>query len=106
MIGLANKIKSYALQEQGLDSVEANHKLGFADDLRDYYPAAQILKQLQVQNICLLTNNPDKCQQLAKYGINIRKRQDLLITPDAHNISYLLTKQNKLKHLLNIKGRA
>ena len=102
-IGLTNKIKSYALQEQGFDSVQANHKLGFADDLRDYYPAAQILKQLQVNNICLLTNNPDKCQQLEKYGIAIRQRQALLTEPNVHNISYLLTKQNKLKHLLNIE---
>ncbi len=102
-IGLTNKIKSYALQEQGLDSVEANHKLGFAADLRDYYPAAQILKQLQVHNICLLTNNPDKYQQLEKYGINIQQRQDLLTEPSAHNVAYLLTKQKKLKHLLNIE---
>jgi len=103
-IGLTNKIKSYALQEQGCDSVEANHRLGFEDDLRDYYPAAQILRQLHVDNIRLLTNNPDKCHQLEKYGINIRQREPLLIEPCTHNFSYLLTKQNKLQHILNMEA--
>ncbi len=103
-IGLSNKIKSYALQEQGFDSVEANHELGFAGDLRDYYPAAHILRQLNVNNICLLTNNPDKYNQLEKYGINIKKRQPLLVEPSVHNVNYLLTKQTKLQHILNMEA--
>ena len=102
-IGLSNKIRSYALQEQGFDSVEANHELGFADDLRDYYPAAHILRQLNVNNICLLTNNPDKYNQLEKYSINIKQRQGLLVKPCDHNFNYLLTKQTKLQHVLNME---
>ena len=102
-IGLTNKIKSYALQEKGFDSVEANHELGFADDLRDYYPAAQILRQLEANNICLLTNNPDKYNQLEKYGINIKQREPLLVEPCAHNLAYMVTKQTKLQHILNVE---
>jgi 3,4-dihydroxy 2-butanone 4-phosphate synthase/GTP cyclohydrolase II len=102
-IGLSNKIKSYALQEQNMDTVEANHQLGFASDLREYYPAAQMLQQLGITEFVLLTNNPDKIQQLQNFGLKIT-REALLTTPNDFNIDYLYTKQNKLSHLLNLES--
>lgn len=101
-IGLLNKIKSYALQENNIDTVEANIKLGFQADERDYWLAAQILKKLNCLNINLLTNNQDKITQLAKYGINIVQRTELFTQPNKNNLAYLTTKQNKLGHLFKI----
>jgi 3,4-dihydroxy 2-butanone 4-phosphate synthase/GTP cyclohydrolase II len=99
-IGLANKIKAYALQEQGYDTVEANHMLGLPTDLRDYAIAADILDELGIASIDLLTNNPKKEEQLAAYGITIHSTVPLEAQPNAINRSYLKTKKNKLGHRL------
>lgn len=101
-IGLANKIKAYALQDQGLDTVEANHQLGFGDDQRDYGIAAQILRSLGIHEIRLLTNNPRKVAGLERYGIRVIERvsHETLATDD--NIRYLQTKREKLGHLLSV----
>lgn len=101
-IGLANKIKSYALQEQGLDSIEANHALGFADDLREYYAAAQILQAMNIQRIQLMTNNPRKIAAMEHYGLQVT-RVPLETKPTDMNLHYLQTKQSKLQHLLNLE---
>lgn len=100
-IGLANKIKAYALQDQGLDTVEANHHLGFSADQRDYGLAMQILKQLNVDQLRLLTNNPQKVRSLEHYGLVITERIALETQPTPDNLSYLKTKREKLGHLLN-----
>ncbi len=97
-IGLTNKIKAYALQEQGLDTVEANVALGFAPDLRNYQVAAEILKDLGITSISLLTNNPDKIMQLEKQGIIIAKQIPLETTAQPVNRAYLLTKKKKMGH--------
>jgi len=102
-IGLANKIKAYALQDQGLDTVEANHKLGFEADHRDYALAAEILKKLGVKEARLLTNNPSKVSGLEECGIKISSREPLEIHPISSNLKYLKTKRDKLGHWLNIK---
>jgi 3,4-dihydroxy 2-butanone 4-phosphate synthase/GTP cyclohydrolase II len=99
-IGLANKIRAYALQEQGLDTVQANHALGFAADLRDYGIGAQILADLGLKEIKLLTNNPKKIVGLQGYGLNISRCLPLEIEPNSLNIDYLRTKKNKLGHIL------
>ena len=101
-IGLTNKIKAYALQDQGLDTVEANHMLGFAADEREYVIAAQILKALNFQDIRLLTNNPLKVLGLTHYGIQVTERVALEIKPSHNNKGYLTTKRDKLGHLLNL----
>ena len=98
-IGLGNKIKAYALQDQGLDTVEANLELGFKEDLRDYGIGAQILRDLGVGEVRLLTNNPHKLESLQRYGVNVQ-REALEVIPHRGNIEYLRTKQEKLGHLL------
>ncbi|EJL38252.1 GTP cyclohydrolase II/3,4-dihydroxy-2-butanone 4-phosphate synthase [Caulobacter sp. AP07] len=99
-VGLANKIAAYALQDQGLDTVEANHALGFADDLRDYGVAAQILKALGVERIRLLSNNPRKAAGLRANGLAVSEELPLTIPSTPHNAGYLDTKRDKLGHRL------
>lgn len=98
-IGLPHKIKAYALQDAGLDTVEANRHLGFDEDLRDYGEAAAILKCLSLRSIVLLTNNPRKIDGLRRHGIAVKGREALVASPNAHNESYLSTKRHKLGHL-------
>jgi 3,4-dihydroxy 2-butanone 4-phosphate synthase/GTP cyclohydrolase II len=101
-IGLLNKLKAYALQDQGLDTVEANQKLGFGSDDRNYWIGAQMLQNLKLLKIKLLTNNPQKILDLEQYGIEVVERIPLIATPNATNRDYLKTKQTKLGHLLNL----
>lgn len=100
-IGLLNKLKAYELQENGFDTVEANQELGFAADLRDYGLGAQMLKDLGIGKIRLLTNNPRKIKGLEGYGLEVVERVPIVIEPNESNATYLCTKKEKLGHLLN-----
>ena len=101
-IGLVNKLKAYAIQDTGLDTVEANEKLGFAPDLRDYGIGAQILRDIGVEKMRIMTNNPRKLVGLEGYGLEITGRVPLEIESVEENHQYLLTKKNKLGHILGI----
>jgi 3,4-dihydroxy 2-butanone 4-phosphate synthase/GTP cyclohydrolase II len=103
-IGLVNKLKAYQLQEQGFDTVEANIKLGFAADLRDYGIGAQILKDLGVRQMKLLTNNPKKIKGIEGYGLEVVERVPIQILANKDNLQYLTTKKNKMGHLLKFSG--
>ena len=100
-IGLANKIRAYALQDQGMDTVEANAALGFAPDLRDYAIAAQILRALNMPTIDLLSNNPQKTSGLAACGITVTHQLPLIVAPNKFNLRYLATKSEKFGHTLS-----
>ncbi|MCC6532946.1 MAG: GTP cyclohydrolase II [Burkholderiales bacterium] len=101
-IGLLNKIRAYALQDRGHDTVEANHELGFAADLRDYSAGAHILFDLGVRRVRLMTNNPDKVRTLEQYGLTVVERVALEVPARAPNRAYLKTKRSKFGHLLSL----
>jgi len=101
-IGLANKLKAYALQDKGMDTVEANEELGFKADLRDYGVGAQILVALGVRKMRLMTNNPKKIIGLEGYGLEVSGRVPILCDPKAENLRYLVTKCQKLGHMMNL----
>ncbi|MCK5193653.1 MAG: bifunctional 3,4-dihydroxy-2-butanone-4-phosphate synthase/GTP cyclohydrolase II [Desulfobulbaceae bacterium] len=101
-IGLVNKLKAYALQDQGYDTVEANHKLGFKADLRDYGIGAQILRDLGVRKMKLMTNNPKKIVGLEGYGLQVVGRVDIEMDPVPDNIGYLRCKKDKMGHMLEL----
>lgn len=97
-IGLANKIKAYALQDKGMDTVEANVHLGFREDQRDYVVAADILKHFGVEDVSLLTNNPDKMSDLERHGIKVSRRIPLVTRKNRYNRRYIETKKEKMNH--------
>ena len=100
-IGLINKLKAYELQEQGMDTAEANLALGFREDQREYYIGAQILRHLGVKSMRLLTNNPDKVYQLKEFGLEIAERVPIQMDATAYDIRYLRTKRDRMGHLLS-----
>ena len=99
-IGLANKMRAYSLQDEGFDTVEANHRLGFEDDERNFEVGASILKELKITSIRLMTNNPRKIQLLEKNGVNVSERLALIVDKNEFNTQYLGTKATKSGHLL------
>jgi GTP cyclohydrolase II len=105
-IGLANKIRAYALQDRGLDTVEANLALGFRDDERDYAIAAHMLASLGIASIQLMTNNPAKIDQLVQYGVKVTRRLPHLLPPNSHNRFYLETKARRSGHFIDFTGKA
>lgn len=100
-IGLINKLKAYELQEKGMDTVEANLALGFGEDQREYYIGAQILRDLGVRSLRLLTNNPDKVYQLSGFGLEIASRVPIQMNATPYDLYYLKTKAKRMGHYLN-----
>ncbi len=103
-IGLLNKIRAYALQDQGRDTVEANHALGFAADMRDYKAGAHVLIDLGVRHVRLMTNNPDKVAALERHGLTVAERVAIEVPPREANRNYMETKRTKFGHLLSLTG--
>ena len=101
-IGLLNKLRAYKLQDAGLDTVDANVALGFPPDMREYGTGAEILKDLGLKKLRLMTNNPGKISGLEQYGIEIVERVPILIKPNEFNEKYLITKESRMGHILNI----
>ena len=99
-IGLTNKIKAYALQDRGYDTIDANRMLGFRDDERDYAAAARMLRALGVESVQLMTNNPEKLRGLLDNGIQVSGRIPVVAEPNRHNVGYLTTKQRRAGHML------
>ena len=100
-IGLGNKIRAYALQDQGLNTIEANEKLGFEADQRDYSICGEILSSLDIDKVKLITNNPDKVKGLEESGIGVEERISLTVAPTKHNKEYLNVKEDSMGHLFN-----
>lgn len=104
-IGLVNKLKAYQLQDNGMDTLDANLALGFQGDLREYYIGAQILRNLGIKSLHLLTNNPDKVYQLEDFGMIISKRVAIEIEANPYNSFYLKTKKDRMGHILNVEEK-
>jgi GTP cyclohydrolase II len=104
-IGLINKIRAYSLQDEGLDTVEANLALGFRDDERDYAVAAHMLMSLKIKSIQLMTNNPKKISDLERYGIRVNGRVPHIMEPNQYNRFYLETKASKSGHMIDFHGK-
>lgn len=102
-IGLVNKLKAYRLQDNGMDTLDANLALGFKGDLREYYTGAQILRDLGIHSLELLTNNPDKVYQLEDYGMTIAKRVPIEMKATPYDKFYLKTKKTRMGHILNLE---
>ena len=105
-IGLGDKIRAYALQERGADTVDANRLLGLPDDARRYHVAAFMACDLGIESMQLLTNNPDKVRKIRAEGIPVRQRLPVYIAPNPHSVGYLLTKSRRMGHELDIEGAA
>jgi GTP cyclohydrolase II len=104
-IGLINKVRAYALQDRGMDTVEANLALGFRDDERDYAIAAHMVSSLDVRSVALMTNNPGKIRQLEQYGIRVSRRVPHILPPNPHNRFYLETKASRSGHWIDFTGK-